>query len=330
MANSVDVITAAGLLAGRKAAASARDRMVALHISQAAFLCFALVGILLGSGSAYHLSSAEAGTVLTNILINVLFAVCLALLCSTLALSVWLAVPLMLLYQVNIYQLILQYERQEHPALIGMGPGVGSIGMITSSVIFFSFNWQLRTAHLAMMGAAKAQAEMAGYVFHELRNALSAMQGVFDMLAEQPLSSGAEASSQQLLREAQLQAHHAVQVVNNMLDYQKMRVGELTIAFETPFTLSGVEAEVTALVNCLARSKPDIQLECFTPPSLPTLLGSPLHLKQVLLNLLATRSNTLIVAMCGTRSKSPISLPPSQRTLLSPGGLNQRPCRGFG
>eukprot|EP00966_Prymnesium_polylepis_P091352 2114326-Prymnesium_polylepis.1 len=268
--NLVDVLTTACLIAAREAAHHSLRKEFALQVSTAVYLTSGFLAITFGSASALYLvsPSTEIDILLVNILVNGMISLCMSLLCTTFAMSRWLALLLMSTYQGNLFLLLLSFNERLHSDAISVGSRKGSsiavlmMGTVSSAVIYFSFDWHLRTTYKATVQAAKAQAEIAGYVFHELRNSLCAMQGVFDVLSEQQLP---DAASQQMLHEAHLQSRHAVQVVNNILDYSKLRVGELVLTFETPFALDSEAAEVVELLSPLIRSKPEVELKCHVP-----------------------------------------------------------------
>lgn len=137
----------------------------------------------------------------------------------------------------------------------------------------------------------EAQAELAAYVFHELRNDMHAVTGILDSILEQrstargKAAAKSEGSAVLTLDVAHLHALHGSSVVTNMLEYTKLRAGKLVLPTTIPFQIRELGERCLALTRHMIASKPvELHLEC---PDVPlALLGSPFHLQQVLLNLL--------------------------------------------
>ena len=139
--------------------------------------------------------------------------------------------------------------------------------------------------------AARQQAEMAAFLFHELRNDQHAVAGILELVVNQTDFKENDAEilldtdTRSLLHQARTHAEHASQVISNMLEFTKLRAGELTLPTDIPFDLHTVCEESHALIRYMVHNRPiELQIMCST--ELPRLRGAPFHLKQVLLNLL--------------------------------------------
>ena len=132
----------------------------------------------------------------------------------------------------------------------------------------------------------EAQEQLASYLFHELRNDQNAILGVTEATLD-ALGSGRGSlppAELGMLEDMLVHARHAATVIENMLDYARLRAGKLTL----PYAAVDVEAilrECITLVKHLLRNKPHVRLKC-TGVHLPRVLTSELHLRQVLINLL--------------------------------------------
>ena len=90
-----------------------------------------------------------------------------------------------------------------------------------------------------------------------------------------------------MVRDARLHARHAAQVVTNMLDFTKLRAGELVLPTDVPFAVQALCEECCTLVSHLVSSKPvALRVDCGELPPGLWLAGAPFHLTQVLVNLL--------------------------------------------
>ena len=103
---------------------------------------------------------------------------------------------------------------------------------------------------------ARAQAEIAGYVFHELRNDQNAVAGVLEIVEQRQEQQDLPAEEAGMVRDARLHARHAAQVVTNMLDFTKLRAGELVLPTDVPFAVQALCEECCTLVSHLVSSKP--------------------------------------------------------------------------
>ena len=112
-----------------------------------------------------------------------------------------------------------------------------------------------RAAEIKMAGAqlaARQQAEMAAFLFHELRNDQHAVAGILELVVNQTEFKQNDeevpfdTDTRNLLHQARTHAEHASQVISNMLEFTKLRAGELTLPTDIPFDLHTVCEEARA------------------------------------------------------------------------------------
>ena len=141
----------------------------------------------------------------------------------------------------------------------------------------------------AQEAAERATKEVTGYVFHELRNDMNASCGVLEALIDD-VDEGVATLPPGLLEmvvDGRVHAHHAVQVITNMLDFSQLREGKLQLRV-APFELRPLADEAAAMVRHLLRSKPGVVLSVLHLSQTRVLmLGPAFHLQQILLNLLS-------------------------------------------
>ena len=142
-----------------------------------------------------------------------------------------------------------------------------------------------RTVDLARALGASEAANHAKSAFlanmsHEIRTPMNGIMGLTSLL----LMSATEPQQIDRLSRLDAAAHHLLGVLNNILDMAKINSNSVVLeAYE--FDPAAVLEEVRGLVDSQAKAKSlFLELEC--DPALPArLVGDPLRLKQVLLNL---------------------------------------------
>jgi signal transduction histidine kinase/ActR/RegA family two-component response regulator len=127
--------------------------------------------------------------------------------------------------------------------------------------------------------ASQAKTQFLANVSHELRTPMNAVVGVTDALLTEPLT---------VSQRSQLQLIHTsgqamVALIGDLLDVAKIEAGQLTLE-AAPMDPARVAREVAELFEASARAK-DLELRVEIPPTLPTVLGDPLRLRQALANL---------------------------------------------
>jgi len=129
--------------------------------------------------------------------------------------------------------------------------------------------------------AAEAKSEFLAMMSHEIRTPMNAILGMADLLAETSLS----ADQQRYTAIFQRAAGSLLDLLNDILDLSKIEAGELkleTVAFE----LREVVARATELVGIRAGEK-GLAVESEIASDVPPwLVGDPVRLRQVLINLL--------------------------------------------
>ncbi len=135
-------------------------------------------------------------------------------------------------------------------------------------------------AKLQAEQAAENKGQFLAMLSHELRTPLTTIQGMNSLLLESGLGDEQQDYAQRVGAASSLM----LSVLNDVLDFSKAEAGKLRVAVEH-FELHSLLRDVATLVAGAAQLK-GLALEIAFDPALPqSVLGDPLRLKQVLLNL---------------------------------------------
>ena len=139
----------------------------------------------------------------------------------------------------------------------------------------------LRDARQKAENLARAKEQFVANVSHELRTPVNAIYG----LTEQALQRELDAETRELVTIISRSSQHLKNIVNDTLDFSKIEANK--IVFETiDFSPSEICHEVVAIQKYEAKGK-GISLTFEQKGDIPiALLGDPLRLKQILINLI--------------------------------------------
>jgi two-component system sensor histidine kinase/response regulator len=139
----------------------------------------------------------------------------------------------------------------------------------------------LALAKDAAEAASRTKSEFLANMSHELRTPMNGVIGMIDLA----LMNQLDEETGEFLKIAHSSAESLLTILNDILDVSKIEAGKLSID-NTPFEFATLISEVLRLMEPLINEK-GLTHHLTIPLDLPeTLIGDPLRIRQVLLNLI--------------------------------------------
>ena len=140
---------------------------------------------------------------------------------------------------------------------------------------------ELRVSNQQLAEAAEAKSNFLDRMSHELRTPMNGVVGMTELLSRTALSP----TQSHLTKTIRSSAQVLLQIVNDLLDLSKIRAGKVALE-ALPIDLGQVLEECTSLFAGAAEGKGIELVVCPPEPVACTLLGDPLRVRQVLMNLI--------------------------------------------
>ncbi|MBI5592936.1 MAG: response regulator [Deltaproteobacteria bacterium] len=138
---------------------------------------------------------------------------------------------------------------------------------------------ELRVARDSAEAASLSKSQFLANMSHEIRTPMSGVIGILEIL----LTSQLTEKQRKFAKTAYSSATALLSIINDILDFSKIEAGKLTLE-KVPFSLSKILIEVKDLMIRQAEDK-GVNLEIPGVNLLLALLGDPMRIRQILINL---------------------------------------------
>lgn len=140
---------------------------------------------------------------------------------------------------------------------------------------------ELKTAKIEAEEANIAKSQFISNISHEIRTPMNSILALSDML----LASSVNNDQRDSLTRIKKSGEHLLLVINDVLDLSKIESGHLSIE-KIPFSIYSIAQDVYELFEAKVTTK-GLEFNVDVEENIPTLIGDPLRIKQVLLNFLS-------------------------------------------
>jgi len=159
-------------------------------------------------------------------------------------------------------------------------PVIADSGIVSGAIIVVHEITELVRSRIAALDAAQFKAEFLANMSHEIRTPINGVIGMTDVLLRTPLTS----EQMEFVDTVKKSGESLLTIVNDILDFSKIEAGKMELE-QIKFELRDTIEEVFQIVAHIAQRK-GVELIYSIDRHLPQfIIGDPVRLKQILLNL---------------------------------------------